>query len=107
MGNFAIPSGVSPDLTSQTGLTERYMPHAREFESMLLSQWLQGAESSFATVPGADKDEDAGDEQFRNFAVQQLAKSITAAGGVGLAPLVAKALAHSASAKTEELKAQR
>ena len=32
---------------------------AREFEAMLLTTWLQQAEQSMATVPGAEDDEDA------------------------------------------------
>lgn len=66
---------------------------AGEFESILLNQWLEGAESSFGSVPGGDDDEDAGDAQMKSFAVQALAKGITAAGGIGLAGLVSKALA--------------
>ena len=31
---------------------------AKEFESMLLSNWLQQAEQSMASVPGAEDDED-------------------------------------------------
>ena len=32
---------------------------AKEFESILLNSWLQQAEKSMATVPGAEDDEDA------------------------------------------------
>jgi Rod binding domain-containing protein len=71
---------------------------ATEFESILLSQWLQGAESSFGSVPGADDDEDAGDEQMKNFAVQALAKSFSDSGGIGLAKIVSSALAHTEAA---------
>lgn len=65
---------------------------AKEFESILLGQWLQGAESSFGSVPGADDEADAGDEQMKSFAVQSLAKAFTDSGGIGLAKLVSKAL---------------
>ena len=94
---ISAPSGSS----TQSDSAAQLMPHAREFESILLSQWLQGAESSFGSVPGGAEDQDAGDEQFKSFAVQQLAKSITDSGGVGIAAIVAKALAHSASTDTD------
>ena len=76
--------------TNQTSLTRT----AKEFESILLGQWLQGAESSFGTVPGGEDDSDAGEEQMKGFAVQQLAKSFSDSGGVGIAKLVLKALDH-------------
>lgn len=73
----------------------RLMPTAKEFESILLGQWLQGAESSFGSVPGGDDAQDAGDEQMKNFGVQQLAKSLSDSGGIGIAALVSRALAKS------------
>lgn len=70
---------------------------AREFESMLLSNWLQQAEQSMASVPGADDDEDAGArEQMMSLGVQSLATAMTASGGIGIAKMIAKAL-HSAA----------
>jgi len=70
---------------------------AREFESMLLSNWLQQAEQSMATVPGADDDENAGArEQMMSLGVQSLANSMTASGGIGIASMISKAL-HSAA----------
>lgn len=70
---------------------------ARDFESMLLSNWLQQAEQSMASVPGADDDEDAGArEQMMSLGVQSLANSMTASGGIGIASMISKAL-HSAA----------
>ena len=52
---------------------------AKEFEAMLLGSWLQQAEQSLATVPGADDDEDAaGRDQMMSLGVQSLAN----AGGI-------------------------
>jgi Rod binding domain-containing protein len=66
---------------------------AREFESMLLSNWLQQAEQSMATVPGAEDDEDApGRDQMMSLGVQQLANSLAASGGIGIGKMIAKAL---------------
>src|SRR5271168_2713782 len=58
---------------------------SKQFEAMLLSSWLQQAEKSFATVPGADDDEDAaGREQMMSLGVQSLAESLAAGGGIGI-----------------------
>ena len=100
------PTAISAShkLPMQPSSTAKFLTHARDFESMLLSQWLQGAESSFGSVPGADEDQNADDEQFKTFAVQQLARGITNAGGLGISEMVAKALAHSASTEFEKLR---
>lgn len=91
-------------VTSVSGASEGTVPEAsasgdgrlthaaREFESVLLGQWLQNAESSFADVPGGDEDADAGDEQMHGFATQQLAGQLTASGGIGIARMVEKGL---------------
>jgi Rod binding domain-containing protein len=74
---------------------------AKEFESILLGSWLQQAEQSFASVPGADDDEDAaGRDQMMSLGVQQLATSMSASGGIGIAKMIAKAM-HTAADKAE------
>ncbi|MGA2534431.1 MAG: rod-binding protein [Terracidiphilus sp.] len=74
---------------------------AMEFESMLLSSWLQQAEQSMATVPGAEDDEDAaGKEQMMSLGTQQLAASMAASGGIGIAKMIAKSM-HAAANKAE------
>jgi len=65
---------------------------AKEFESILLGQWLKDAESTFGSVPGGEE-EDQGGEQMKEFAMQHVATEITDRGGIGIAPIVAKALA--------------
>jgi Rod binding domain-containing protein len=64
---------------------------AKDFESILLGTWLQQAEKTFAAVPGADDDDDAdaGKDQFQSIAMESLAASMTAAGGIGIAKIVA------------------
>jgi Rod binding domain-containing protein len=75
---------------------------ATQFEAMLLSNWLQQAEQSFATVPGADDDEDAaGRDQMMSLGVQSLAQSMAASGGIGIAKMIASAL-HKAAEKANE-----
>jgi Rod binding domain-containing protein len=74
---------------------------AKEFESMLLSNWLQQAEQSMASVPGAEDDEDAGArDQLMSLGVQSLATAMTNAGGIGIAAMISKAL-HSAAASQQ------
>jgi Rod binding domain-containing protein len=73
---------------------------SKEFEAMLLSTWLQQAEQSFATVPGASDDQDPGGEQMMSMGVQTLATSMAASGGIGIAKMIAKAM-HAAADKTD------
>jgi Rod binding domain-containing protein len=75
---------------------------AKEFEAMLLSNWLQQAEQSMATVPGADDDGDEGSgrTQMMSLGVQSLATSLASSGGIGIAAMIAKAL-HSAADKAQ------
>ena len=89
------PQGTKDDAKIEKG--------AKEFESMLLSTWLQQAEQSMATVPGAEDDEDAaGRDQMMSLGVQSLASSLTASGGIGIAAMIAKAL-HATADRAQEV----
>jgi Rod binding domain-containing protein len=69
---------------------------AKAFESILLAKWLEEAQKSFATVPGDDPDkenQDPGADQYQNLALQSVAESITASGGVGIAKMIMRQLA--------------
>lgn len=72
--------------------TSRLSAAAKEFESVLLGQWLKDAESSFGSVPGSEED-DAGGEQMKEFAMQHVATDIVERGGIGIAAMVESALA--------------
>ncbi len=66
---------------------------AKEFESMLLSSWLQQAEQSMATVPGAEDDEAiTGKDQMMSLGVQSLSTALVASGGIGIASMIVKAM---------------
>lgn len=67
---------------------------AKDFESILLGAWLQQAEQTFAAVPGGDDDADAdpGKDQLQAIAMQSLASSMTQAGGIGIAKIIAAQL---------------
>ena len=68
---------------------------AKDFESVLMSHWLEQAEQSFATVPGGDPNADpsSGHDQFQSIAMQAVAGSLSGhRGGLGIATMVAKHL---------------
>ena len=68
---------------------------SKQFETMLLSSWLQQAEQSFATAPGVDDDDNedkAGRDQILGLGVQSLAQALEADGGIGIAKMIAKAM---------------
>jgi Rod binding domain-containing protein len=101
----SIPSLVISPLTSQADKVLRHPgsdatenskidKSAKDFESILLGSWLQQAEQSFGSLPGGDDDgdADAGKEQFQGMAMQSLGSSMTAAGGIGIAKMIAKQL---------------
>jgi Rod binding domain-containing protein len=82
------PAGASDDAKIEKG--------SKEFEAILVGSWLQQAEKSFATVPGADEDQDPGGEQMMSLGVQQLATAMAANGGLGIGKMIAKAMHHNA-----------
>jgi Rod binding domain-containing protein len=83
-------------LANASSNVARLSSAAKEFESVLLGQWLKDAESSFGSVPGSEED-DAGGEQMKDFAMQHVATEITNRGGIGIAPMVERALAKQES----------
>jgi Rod binding domain-containing protein len=100
----SLPSPVISPLTAQTDKllsrqgssldNSKIEKSAKDFESILLGSWLQQAEQSFGSLPGADDDGDAdvGKEQFQGLAMQSLGNSMTAAGGIGIAKMLAQQL---------------
>lgn len=93
-------AGTVPLLRASSETGPRSLRHeAGEFESMLLNQWLQSAESTFASVPGADDEDEAGDAQIKEFAVQALARGIVAAGGIGISAMVERNLEKTRTAE--------
>jgi Rod binding domain-containing protein len=110
MGNFSIASlAASTSNLSQArgdlaikGLREssnkenpaKIDKAARDFESLLVGQWLEKAEKSFATVPGSDpdQDKDAGHDQFQSIACEYLARGLSQSGGFGIAKMISKHL---------------
>ncbi len=83
-----------PQSTAEHAQNAKIEKSAKDFESILLSNWLQQAEQSFASLPGGDDDGDAdsGKEQFQGMAMQSLGTSMTAAGGIGIAKMISTQL---------------
>ena len=77
---------------------------ARDFESILVGEWLNQAEKSFATVPGTDPDEksDSGHDQFQSLACQSLAQGLSKAGGFGIAAMISKQLLASQASRESQ-----
>jgi Rod binding domain-containing protein len=72
----------------------------KDFESILLGSWLQGAEQSFAAAPGGDSDEDdSSREQFMGMAMQQLAGTLVNSGGIGIAKMITEHLEAAGNAR--------
>jgi Rod binding domain-containing protein len=67
---------------------------AHDFESILVGQWLEKAEKSFATVPGVDPNaqSDPGHDQLQSIAMQALSQNLTKSGGFGIAAMLIKQL---------------
>ena len=79
---------------SQATTSAKIDKASRDFESILVGEWLNQAEKSFATVPGADPDQqsDTGHDQFQSIACQSLAQGLSKAGGFGIAAMISKQL---------------
>jgi len=79
---------------------------AKAFESILLDKWLEDAQHAFASVPGDDPDKnDAGNvgaDQYRSLAMQALAEKITDSGGIGIASMIVRQMAHKPAGTTVE-----
>jgi Rod binding domain-containing protein len=81
--------------------TTRIEKSAKEFEAMLLGSWLQQAEKSFATIPGAEDDDNAATrDQMMSLGVQSLSQAMADSGGIGIAKMITKAL-EAQAARTE------
>ncbi len=89
------PTSVSPDSNA------RIERSARDFESILLGNWLQHAEDTFARVPGSetdDNDDDGTGQMQQSLAMQPFATALTASGGIGIAAMIARQLYKSQAA---------
>lgn len=79
------------------GKPEKIEKSARDFESLLLGNWLEDAEKSFAAVPGVDPDQDSDStrDQFLSIACESLAQGLARSGGLGIAKMICQGLRQS------------
>jgi Rod binding domain-containing protein len=79
---------------STKGNSSKIDKAAHDFESILVGQFLEKAEKSFASVPGSDpdKDRDSAHDQFQSIACESLAKGLSKGGGFGIAAMISKHL---------------
>jgi Rod binding domain-containing protein len=121
MGNFRIPnlSATNTSLTQAKGdialnalrnssakdSPAKIDKAARDFESLLVGQWLEKAEKSFASVPGSDPDQqqDAGHDQFQSIACEYLARGLSQSGSFGIARMIGKHLEAAATKQAGEI----
>ncbi len=103
---MALSTGIDPALSRATATlararnlegspdTAKVQQAAREFESILLTQWLEQARQSFAGAPNGDEDDpaDPGGEQMLSLGMQSLATATTKAGGIGIARMLTRHL---------------
>ncbi len=64
---------------------------AKDFESILLGDWLQHAEDTVAKVPGTDEEESEDDgtaQMQQGLAIRPLADALTASCGIGIAGMI-------------------
>ncbi len=76
---------------------------AHDFESILVGQWLEKAEKSFATVPGSDPDEDrdSARDQYQSIACQFMAQGLSKNGNFGIAAMISQRLTAAAAHQVE------
>lgn len=89
----ALPSGKS----ARGSNGDRISTAGTDFEAVLLTQWLQSAEKSFATVPTDSEDTDSASDQMKEVGFQAVAQQLSRSDVLGIAHMVTDALRHSAS----------
>lgn len=76
---------------------------SRDFEALLLTQWLEKAYQSFGALPGGEDGDElgSGGQQFQGIAMQGLATAIADSGGIGIARIIAEGLHKSGHGKDD------
>jgi len=69
---------------------KKILQSARQFETQLLTSLLSSLETSMGSLPGSEESGES--QQYHTMATQGLATAWAAAGGIGIAKMVAKAL---------------
>lgn len=90
----ARADSAARNASSASGDNAKIDKSSKEFESMLLSSWLQQAYETFGSVSGEDEDGDleSGKQQFQGIAMQALGTAMSASGGIGIAKMISSYL---------------
>jgi len=85
---------VMQQVTSSPGNSDdaKIEKGSQQFAAILVDSWLQEAQESFATVPGADEDKDAGDDQMMSFGIQSLGNTLAAKGMFGIGKMISQSM---------------
>ncbi len=87
----ARASQASRELRSPAcGDANKVHKSATDFESILLSSWLEKMEQTIQTLPGDEQD--PGADNFQSLGVQAISGAIVARGGFGIAKVIEKHL---------------
>lgn len=83
---------LSPDLLAQRAETKRpsIQDAAREFETMLIAQWLKSARDAGSVL--AEQSDMAGSESYMEMGEKVLAETMSARGTFGLARMMVEEL---------------
>jgi Rod binding domain-containing protein len=85
-----VSASVFSELAAPPPPLSRGAKAAREFEAQLIASLLESLQKTFATLPG--KDSAPGADDYSYLGTQALASALSAAGGFGIAALIAKHL---------------
>lgn len=96
LANPMMPSSritAEPAGTGVSSTSAKIDKSSRDFESILLNNWAQGAYATFGSVPGGDSgDSDDSGQQYKGMAIQSLSAAMVGVGGIGIAKLVSQQL---------------
>ncbi len=85
---FNQPS-VAGDLSQSSQPNSKLAKAAREFESILLQNWLEKMNHSFA---GSEESQDAAHDTVTSLGTQAISTALAARGGIGIASMLLRQL---------------
>jgi len=91
-----IAKGEAPANDSNTAVSQRLAKSAREFEAILLQDWLEKMNQSFV---GVEDSPDAAHDTVSSLGTQAIANAIAQRGGIGIANMILRHLQPGSSAE--------
>lgn len=99
---LAPSTSLSGPQSAPSKTTDRMEKAGTDFEAVLLTQWLQSAEKSFASVPTDGDDTDEASDQMKDVGLQAVAQQLSRTDMLGIAHMVTSALRQSASGSGDQ-----